>query len=103
MCFDYGYSNKENLKAVRTHGWHFLTPVRSNRRVNLDRTGNQSISVSIPAEPNDTSLDLLSIRVRHQTVAPHGIRQQDRDQRIPLSPLVTVHGVKCLKSKRFTA
>lgn len=44
VCFDSWYSSKENLKAVRTHGWHFLTQVRSNRRVNLDRTGNKSIS-----------------------------------------------------------
>ena len=44
ICFDSWYSSKENLKALRTHGWHFLTQVRSNRRVNLDRTGNRSIS-----------------------------------------------------------
>ncbi len=42
--FDSWYSGKENLKAVRNQGWHFLTQVRSNRRVNLDRTGNKSIS-----------------------------------------------------------
>jgi hypothetical protein len=43
VCFDAWYSGKENLKAVRGHGWHFLTQVQSNRRVNLDRTGNKSI------------------------------------------------------------
>jgi putative transposase len=44
VCFDAWYSGKENLKAVREHGWTFLTQVRSNRRVNPDRTGNRSIS-----------------------------------------------------------
>ncbi len=50
VCFDSWYSGKENLKAVRNQGWHFLTPVRSNRRVNLDRTGNKSISEQPIAE-----------------------------------------------------
>ena len=44
VCFDCWYSSLENLKAVRKHGWVFLTQVRSNRRVNPDRTGNRSIS-----------------------------------------------------------
>lgn len=44
VCFDSWYSGLENLKAVRGHGWIFLTQVRSNRRVNPDRTGNRSIS-----------------------------------------------------------
>ena len=43
VCFDAWYSSKENLKAIRNHGWHFLTQVRSNRRVDLDRTGNKAI------------------------------------------------------------
>ena len=44
VCFDCWYSGLENLKAVRTCGWTFLTQVRSNRRVNPDRTGNRAIS-----------------------------------------------------------
>ena len=44
VCFDSWYSSKENLKAIRGHGWHFLTQVRSNRRVNLERGGNKPIS-----------------------------------------------------------
>ena len=43
ICFDSWYSSKENLKAVRSHGWHFLTQVSSNRRVDIGRTGNTSI------------------------------------------------------------
>ena len=44
VAFDAWYSGKENLKAVRGCGWHFLTQVRSNRRVNPDRTGNRAIA-----------------------------------------------------------
>jgi putative transposase len=43
VVFDAWYSGKENLKAVRDCGWHFLTRVRCNRRVNPDRTGNRPI------------------------------------------------------------
>jgi putative transposase len=43
VVFDAWYSGKENLKAVRDCGWHFLTQVRRNRRVNPDRTGNRPI------------------------------------------------------------
>jgi putative transposase len=43
VCFDTWYSGKDNLKAVRECGWTFLTQVRSNRRVNLDRRGNRPI------------------------------------------------------------
>ena len=44
VCFDSWYSGLENLKAVRAHGWVFLAPVRCNRRVNPDRTGNRAIA-----------------------------------------------------------
>lgn len=43
MAFDARYSGKENLKAVRDCGWTFLTQVRSNRKVNPDRSGNRPI------------------------------------------------------------
>ena len=44
VVFDAWYSGKDNLKAVRACGWHFLCQVRSNRRVNPDRAGNRPIS-----------------------------------------------------------
>ena len=44
VCFDSWSSGLENLKAVRARGWRFLTQVRSNRRVNPDRTGNRAIT-----------------------------------------------------------
>jgi hypothetical protein len=44
VCFDCWFSGLDNLKAVRGHGWTFLTQVRCNRRVNPDGTGNRPIS-----------------------------------------------------------
>ena len=44
VVFDAWYSGKDNLKAIRDHGWTFLTQIRSNRRVNLDRQGNRPVS-----------------------------------------------------------
>jgi putative transposase len=43
VVFDSWYSGKDNLKAIRGLGWTFLTQVRSNRRVNLDRQGNRPV------------------------------------------------------------
>ena len=43
VCFDCWFSGLENLKAVRACGWVFLTQVRCNRRVSVDRTGNRPI------------------------------------------------------------
>lgn len=44
VVFDGWYSGKDNLKAVRGYGWTFLTRLRSNRRVNLDRRGNRPVN-----------------------------------------------------------
>src|SRR5947209_6993502 len=43
VVFDAWYSGKDNLKAVRARGWTFLTRLRCNRRVNLDRQGNRPV------------------------------------------------------------
>lgn len=37
VLFDEWYSSLENLKAIRTLGWRFLTRLRSNRLVNPDK------------------------------------------------------------------
>jgi hypothetical protein len=44
VCFDSWYSSIENLKLVRALGWHFLTRLKANRKVNPDQEGRQSIS-----------------------------------------------------------
>ena len=44
VCFDSWYSSLANLKAVRGHGWHFLTRLKCNRQVDPDDTGNQAVT-----------------------------------------------------------
>jgi putative transposase len=51
VCFDSWYAGTDNLKVVRSHGWHWLTRLKSNRMVNPDKTGNRQIYlVNIPPE-----------------------------------------------------
>lgn len=44
VLFDGWYSGLENLKRLRTIGWHWLTRFKPNRRVNPDRTGLRAVS-----------------------------------------------------------
>jgi hypothetical protein len=44
VCFDSWYSALENLKLCRALGWHFLTRLKSNRKVNPDKEGLKAIS-----------------------------------------------------------
>ena len=51
VCFDSWYSGLDNLKAIRKHGWHWFTRLKSNRAVDPDGTGNRQIYLlSIPPE-----------------------------------------------------
>ena len=73
ICFDSWYSGKENLKAIRAHGWHFLTQVRSNRRVNLDRMGNKPIAeLSIAASGTVVHLEGFGLVKAFRIVARDG-------------------------------
>jgi DDE superfamily endonuclease len=73
VCFDAWYSGKDNLKAVRSHGWHFLTQVRSNRRVDLDRTGNQPIAAQpIAATGTVVHVEGFGLVKAFRIVAPNG-------------------------------
>jgi putative transposase len=44
VAFDSWYSGLENLKLIRSFGWTWLTRLKSNRRVNPDRTGLRAVS-----------------------------------------------------------
>lgn len=43
VAFDSWYGSLQNLKAIRSQGWHWLPQLKSNRQVDLDRTGNQAV------------------------------------------------------------
>jgi hypothetical protein len=73
VCFDSWYSSLENLKAVRTHGWHFLTRLKHNRLVNPDRQGNVPLStVEIPFSGRQVHLKGFGFMLVGRMVAPNG-------------------------------
>jgi hypothetical protein len=44
VLFDSWYASLENLRRVRDRGWTFLTQLKSNRRVDVDRGGYRPVS-----------------------------------------------------------
>jgi hypothetical protein len=44
VLFDSWYSSLENLKAVRSYGWTWLTRFKSDRQVNPDGSGNRPVA-----------------------------------------------------------
>lgn len=51
VAFDSWYSSLDNVKLVRSYKWHWLTQLKSNREVSIDRTGNRAIrDILIPAQ-----------------------------------------------------
>ena len=46
LLFDSWYSGLEDLKRIRSHGWTFLTQLKCNRKVDLDRQGYRAISAT---------------------------------------------------------
>ena len=73
VAFDGWYAGLENLKAVRGHGWHWLTRFKGNRLVNPDDTGNVPIeTLSIPLEGLEVHLKGYGFVRVFRTVAPDG-------------------------------
>lgn len=73
VLFDSWYGSLENLKAVRDLGWRWLTQLKANRLVNLDRQGNRPVSET-PISPEGTIVHLKGyglIRV-FKIVSPDG-------------------------------
>jgi hypothetical protein len=44
MAFDSWYASLPNLKLIRNYNWHWLTQLKSNRQVSVDRSGNRAVS-----------------------------------------------------------
>jgi putative transposase len=73
VAFDGWYAGLENLKAVRGHGWHWLTRFKSNRLVNPDDTGNVPIqTLLIPPAGLVVHLKGYGFVRVFRTVAPDG-------------------------------
>ena len=73
VCFDGWYSSLANLKAVRGHGWHFLTRLKSNRQVNPDDTENMAVKdIAIPGSGRTVHLKGFGFIQVFRTVASNG-------------------------------
>ena len=46
VAFDSWYASLKNLKLVRASDWHWLTQMKGNRQVSIDRSGNRAIRES---------------------------------------------------------
>jgi putative transposase len=57
VLFDSWYSGLENLKRVRGHGWTFLTQLKVNRLVDLDRGGYRAVGL-LPIDAGGTVVHL---------------------------------------------
>lgn len=44
VCFDSWYASAENLKLVRSLGWHFLTRLKANRQIRVSQGKLQAVS-----------------------------------------------------------
>jgi len=79
VCFDGWYASLANLKAVRGHGWHFLTRLKSNRQVDPDDTGNVAVGdLDIPAHGRRVHLKGFGFVEVFRIVAPNGDTERER-------------------------
>jgi hypothetical protein len=58
VLLDSWYPGLENLKRVRDHGWIFLTQLKVDRQVDLDRRGHQAIG-SLPIDAAGAVVHLM--------------------------------------------
>lgn len=73
IVFDSWYSSLKNLKTIRRYQWHWLTQLKSNRHVNLDKQGNRPIK-ELPISQTGTIVHLKGYGLINvfKIVSPHG-------------------------------
>jgi putative transposase len=57
VLFDSWYSSLDNFKLIRDHGWTFLTQLKVNRKVDLNRGGYRAVA-EVPIESSGTIVHL---------------------------------------------
>ena len=73
VVFDGWYSSLENLKAIRRYGWTWLTRLKCNRTVNLERQGARPVTeVAIATTGTDVYLPGYGLVRVFRIVAPDG-------------------------------
>lgn len=73
VLFDSWYASVDNLKKVRGYGWRFLTRLKSNRKVRLNRGVATAVSeLPIAAEGTEVWLPEFGLVKVFRIVAPNG-------------------------------
>lgn len=73
VVFDGWYSSLANLKALRGYGWTWLTRLKSNRRVNLNRQGVRPVAdVALAATGTEVYLPGYGLVRVFRIAAPDG-------------------------------
>jgi len=73
VAFDSWYAGLPNLKLVRSFGWHWLTQLKENREVSIDRSGNRAIrEIFIPPQGLEVHLKGYGWIKVFRTVAKNG-------------------------------
>jgi putative transposase len=73
VLFDSWYSGLENLKLVRELGWRWLTQLKANRLVNLNRTGQQPLfALELSATGTQVYLKAYGLSQVFKIVTPDG-------------------------------
>jgi hypothetical protein len=73
VAFDSWYSGLANLKLLRSLNWHWLTQLKENREVSLDRSGNRAISeIFLPSQGTVVHLKGYGWIKVFRTVAKNG-------------------------------
>ena len=85
VLFDGWYSSLENLKRIRSHGWPWLTRLKSNRQVNPDGSGNVPVS-SVDTGADGRRVHLKGFVKMFRTVSPDGDAQHWAASGLETSP-----------------
>ena len=73
VVFDSWYSSLKNLLTIRNYRWHWLTQLKSNRRVKLDNRGNQRVcELAISERGSIVHLKGYGLIKVFKIVSPHG-------------------------------
>jgi putative transposase len=76
VVFDSWYASLPNLKAVRGHGWRWVTQLKKNRLVNPDGTGNRPLAdCGISESGTRVHLQGYGLVLVFLIVAPDGDRE----------------------------
>lgn len=87
VAFDGWYSSLENLKAIRAYGWTWVTRLKGNRLVDVDRSGNRPLSeVAIAAHGTEVHLKGYGVILVFRIDTPDGDTEYWATSKLTMTP-----------------